>query len=74
VYATAGPHSSKGEPVIDKTNIRVRKYELENGEIIRMTEEEFQRLVEYFLTLEKMGQTTPPTQSQKTSPPETRIS
>jgi hypothetical protein len=51
-----------------------REYKLLNGEILKMTEEEFQRLVEYFLMLQKIGQTTPPAQSQKTSPPETRIS
>ena len=58
----------------NKSGDKIREYKLKDGKVIQMTEEEFQRLVEYFLTLQKVGQTTPPTQSQKTSLPETQIS
>jgi hypothetical protein len=56
------------------SQVRMREYKLKNGQIIRMTEEEFQRLVEYFIELQKTELLTPLEQSQKTSPLETQTS
>jgi hypothetical protein len=43
-----------------------REYKLPNGEILKMTEEEFRLLVEYFITLEKIRLTTKPPHSSET--------
>jgi uncharacterized coiled-coil DUF342 family protein len=51
----------------DESKQKVREYKTARGEIIRMTEEEFQQLVEYFLVLKKAGKPKSPTQSQKNS-------
>jgi hypothetical protein len=37
-----------------KVKTKEREYKLPNGSILKMSEEEFQRLVEYFLALQKI--------------------